>query len=95
MGIAVQEIVRSLEGLVASPLPANVCQSLQDWNRAAQPVQVREGIVLQCPNASTAGTLERLAKGTAERLADTVLLLPDRRSLTALRKKAAEVGVLL
>lgn len=95
LGISVHEIVRSLEGLVASPLPANVRQSLDDWDRAAQPVVVREGIVLQCSDASTAGTLERLAKGAVERLSDTVLLLPDRKTLTALRKKAGEAGVIL
>jgi len=95
LGIAVSEIVASLEGQVASPLPANVRQALDDWGRAAQPVQVREGVVLKCPDAATAGTLERLAKGSAERLSDTILLLHDRRALTALRKKAGEMGILL
>lgn len=95
LGISVTEIVTSLEELVASPLPANVRQTLEDWERQAQPVQVREGVVLRCPDASTAGTLERLAKGSAERLSDTILLLPDRRSFTSLRKKAGEMGILL
>jgi len=94
-GITVPEIVASLEALVASPLPANVRQTVEDWGRAAQPVRVREGVVLQCPDASSAGSLERLAKGSAERLSDTILLLPDRRALAGLRRKASELGILL
>jgi hypothetical protein len=94
-GIALPEIVASLDALVASPLPANVRQTLEDWGRGAQPVRVREGVVLQCPDASSAGTLERLAKGSAERLTDTILLLSDRRTLAGLRRKAAEMGILL
>lgn len=95
LGIAVTEIVASLERMVGSPIPANVRIALDDWGRAAQPVVVREGVVLRCPDAATAATLERLGKGAAERLSETILLLADRRALTTLRKKAGEAGVIL
>jgi hypothetical protein len=94
-GLSITEIVASLDALVASPLPANVRQTVEDWGRGAQPVRVREGVVLQCPDASSAGSLERLAKGSAERLSDTILLLPDRKTLAGLRRKAGEMGILL
>lgn len=95
LGVSVQDIVASLDGIVASPLPTNVRHALDDWGRGAQPVQVREGVVLQCPDSPTADTLERLGKGSVERLSDTILLLPDRKALTGLRAKAGGIGVLL
>jgi hypothetical protein len=36
-----------------------------------------------------------MAKGSAERISETILLLPDRRSLAGLRRKAGELGILL
>ncbi len=95
LGVSSAEIIDSLDGLVASPLPANVRQTMADWSRGAQPVRVREGMVLLCPDASSAGTLERLAKGAAERLSDTILIVADRRTLAGLRGKAAKAGILL
>jgi len=95
LGITLPEIVASLDGLVASPLPANVGHSLEDWARGSQPVRVRDGVVLQCQDASTANSLERLSKGDAERLSETILLLPDRKTLATLRRKAGELGIIL
>jgi hypothetical protein len=94
-GISMTEIVTSLDGLVASPLPDNVRRTVEDWGRMAHPVRVREGVVLQCPDASSADSLERLAKGAAERLAQTILLVPDRRTLAGLRRKASDAGIVL
>ena len=94
-GLSISEIVASLEGMVSSPLPANVRQTLEDWGRSSHSVRVREGVVLQCPDASSASTLERLAGSTAERLTDTLLLVPDRRTVAVLRRKAGEMGILL
>ncbi|HXP90808.1 MAG TPA: helicase-associated domain-containing protein [Fibrobacteria bacterium] len=95
LGLSAAEILASLDGHVASPLPDNVRLTLADWSRGAQPVRVLEGLVLVCPDESSASTLERLAKGSAERLSEAILLLPDRSTLAALRRKAAESGILL
>lgn len=95
MGVAIREVVASLEGIVASPVPPNVLVALDDWARSAQPVKVREGVVLQCPDKLTAEALERLGQGTVERLSDTVLLLPDRRALAELRRRVGETGLML
>lgn len=95
LGIEVDEIVATLEARSAGALPPNVRTTLDDWSRGAQPVRVREGVVLQCPDAEIAGNLERLAKGSAERLGETSLFLSDRRSLSTLRRKAAEAGIFL
>jgi len=95
LGISVPEIVASLEGLAASPLPANVRTTLDDWSRGAHPVRVREGLLLQCPDAESASALERLAKGDADRVGETSLFLTDRKTLAGLRRKAAEWGIFL
>lgn len=95
IGIEVVEIVASLEARVAGELPANVRTTLDDWSRGAQPVRVREGVVLQCPDATTCDSLERLSKGLAERLGDRALFLPDRKALATLRRKASEAGIFL
>lgn len=95
IGISVPEIVASLEGLAASPLPANVRTTLEDWSRGAHPVRVREGLLLQCPDAESASTLERLAKGDADRVGEASLFLTDRKTLAGLRRKAAESGIFL
>lgn len=95
IGIEVSEIVSTLEARVAGALPANVRTTLDDWSRGAQPVRVREGVVLQCPDAAVAESLERLAKGAAERLGETALFLPDRKALATLRRKATESGIFL
>lgn len=94
-GIALPEIVQSLESLLAQPLPANVRTALEDWARAAQPVKVREGVLLECPDEDTAGILERMGKGATERVGPTMVFLTDRKSLGALRKKASESGILI
>lgn len=95
LGIEVDEIVATLEARVASPLPPNVRTTLGDWSRGAQPVRVREGVVLQCPDAAVATSLERLAKGAAERLGESTLFLADRKALATLRRKATEAGIFL
>lgn len=95
LGIEGAEIVSSLQSMGSSPLPQNVHQTVLDWSRAAQPVRVVHGVVLQCPDAATAISLERLAKGAAERLSDTILVLTDRKTLSSMRKKAHEQGILI
>ncbi|MBK8801594.1 MAG: helicase-associated domain-containing protein [Fibrobacteres bacterium] len=94
-GIALPEIVQSLEPWSAHPLPGNVKTALEDWARAAQPVKVREGVLLECPDEDTAGILERMGKGATERVGPTMVFLTDRKSLGALRKKASESGILI
>lgn len=95
IGISMTEIVNSLESMLAQPIPKNVRISVEDWARAAQPVKVRDGLLLECPDEDTAGILERMAKGAAVRVAPTVVFLADRKLLGALRKKASESGILI
>ncbi|MBK9578530.1 MAG: helicase-associated domain-containing protein [Fibrobacterota bacterium] len=95
LGIAVSEIVASLETMASHPLPGNVKTALEDWARVAQPVKVREGVLLECPDEDTAGILERMGKGATERVGPTMVFLTDRKSLGALRKKASESGILI
>jgi hypothetical protein len=95
LGVSAAEILASLDALVASPLPENVRLTMADWSRGAQPVRVRDGVVLLCPDVASASTLERLAKGAAERLSDTILIVADRRTLANLRRKVAESGIML
>ena len=95
IGITTTEIVASLESLAAADLPANIRTALDDWARASQPVRIREGILLQCSDVASAGTLERLVKEGAERIGDTTLFLADRKILNALRRKASDAGIFL
>lgn len=94
-GISVGEIVESLGAMSANPLPANVRTVLEDWERGAQPVRVREGIVLECPDEATASTLARLAGAAADRIEERTLFLSDRKALNALRRRATESGIFL
>lgn len=95
LGIRVVEIVASLEGMSANPLPPNVRTVLEDWERGAQPVRVREGIVLECPDEATASTLARLAGAAADRIEGRTLFLSDRKALNALRRRATDSGIFL
>jgi hypothetical protein len=92
LGVTSREIIASLQSLVAKPLPQNVEGTIAGWEQGSVPVRIREGVIVQCVDSATLGTLERLAKG-AERLSDTVLILPDRKALTALRAKASDLGI--
>jgi hypothetical protein len=95
LGIGSGQILSILESRLAAPIPENVRTTMQGWVARARPVQVQEGIVLTCPDADVASTLERMSKGQANRLSPTHLLLSDRKALTALRKKAVDQGILL
>lgn len=95
LGITVTEIVDSLDAMSANPLPANVRTVLSDWERGAQPVRVREGIVLECPDEATATTLARLAGAAVDRIEARTLFLSDRKALTTLRRRATESGIFL
>ncbi len=95
LGISVTEIVDSLDAMSANPLPANVRTVLSDWERGAQPVRVREGIVLECPDEGTASTLARLAGAAVDRIEARTLFLSDRKALTTLRRRATESGIFL
>jgi hypothetical protein len=95
LGISVAEIALSLETMVSHPLPGNVKTALEDWARAAQPVRVRDGILMQCPDEDTAGAIERMGKDMVDRIGPTAVFLWDRKSLAALRKKASAAGILI
>jgi hypothetical protein len=95
LGISVAEIAESLESLSANVLPPNVRTVLGDWERGAQPVRVREGILLECPDEATATTLARLAGAAADRVEGRALFLSDRKALNALRRRATESGIFL
>ena len=79
LGISGNAMLASLEAMTVNSVPQNVRTTLEGWEQGSHPVVVREGVVLQCPDADTAGSLERLSKGSAERLSETLLFLPDRK----------------
>ncbi|HOX50644.1 MAG TPA: hypothetical protein PKY05_04100 [Fibrobacteria bacterium] len=95
LGISLSEVVASLGTMAAHVLPKNVLTSLEDWARAAQPVRVRDGVLMQCPDEETALSIERIGKGAVERIGPSEVFLADRKALGALRKKAAAVGILI
>ncbi|MEN9354368.1 MAG: Helicase conserved C-terminal domain [Fibrobacterota bacterium] len=95
LGVEIRQILSILDSMLAAPLPDNVRVTIDGWTQRARPVQVTEGFVLACPEESVASTLERMAKGQAQRLSSLHLLVSDKKLLTALRKKAAEQGILL
>lgn len=80
-GLSEEQIVATLEGEAASPVPQNVRQTIADWSREFERVHLlRDVAVLEAPDAAT---LERwladpaLAAGFARRLTPTVALLNE------------------
>jgi len=80
-GLGEEQIVATLEGGAASPLPQNVRQTIADWAREFERVHLlRDVAVLEAPDTTT---LDRwladpaLAGGVARRLTPTVALLHE------------------
>lgn len=95
LGVENPQIFAILDSVLATRVPENVRVTMDGWTQRARPVLVTEGFVLACPEESVTTTLERMAKGQAQRLSPLHLLISDKKLLATLRKKAADQGILL
>jgi len=80
-GLNEEQIVATLEGGAASPLPQNVRQTIADWSREFERVHLlRDVAVIEAPDAATLDSWladPALAVGFVRRLTPTVALLNE------------------
>ena len=94
-GMGEAQIVEALRSASSRDLPANVARQLRDWLAGVRRVRTRPALLLECPDAETAGRVRAAAGKGVRPLTDTVLELPDAsgKERTALVKKLRAAGI--
>ena len=96
-GMTEAQLLDALRSASSRELPGNVARQVRDWLGGVRRVRMRPALLLECPDAETAGRV-RMAAGKGVRvLTDTVLELPEtpakERSVLVRKLRASGVFV--
>lgn len=94
-GMTEAQLLEALRSASSRELPGNVARQVRGWLGGVRRVRMRPALLLECPDAETAGRV-RVAAGKGVRvLTDTVLELPETpaKERTALVRKLRASGV--
>lgn len=93
-GLSADAVVGTLERVSRSGVPANVARQVRGWIGGTRRVTVRPAVLVECPDAETAGRVRSLAGAQATALTPTVLrLTATGKNRAALLKKLREKGI--
>ncbi|HEX2204057.1 MAG TPA: helicase-associated domain-containing protein [Longimicrobium sp.] len=94
-GMTEAQLLEALRSASSRALPANVARQLRDWLGAVRRVRMRPALLLECPDAETAGRVRAAAGKGVRALTETVLELPETpaKERSALLRKLRASGV--
>jgi hypothetical protein len=93
-GISADDAVKLLEGVSRTPVPANVARQIRDWIGGTRRVSVQTALLIECPDAETAGRVLALTAGHGQMITPTLIRLPTHAlERKALVKKLRDKGI--
>ncbi len=94
-GFSADRVLETLAAASKHDLPGNVARQVRDWFAATRRVRLRPAVLVECPDAETAGRVLSAGGKGVRAVTDTVLELTgtERAARSALLKKLREAGV--
>ncbi|HEX8242345.1 MAG TPA: helicase-associated domain-containing protein, partial [Longimicrobium sp.] len=93
-GMSAAQLLGTLESVSRSGVPDNVARQVRDWMKAVRTIRIAPAVLVDCPDAETAGRVKSLAGAHATPVSPTLLRLDaDAKTRTALVKRLREKGI--
>lgn len=92
-GMTAEQALETVQRLSAKPVPANVAREISGWFDQCRRIQVRQAVLIHCPDADTAARVVAASGKRARLLTDTVVELTNTRAKTELLRKLHALGI--
>lgn len=93
-GMTAAQLLKTLEAVARGGVPANVERQVKDWMKAVRTIRIAPAVLIDCPDAETAGRVRALGGAHVTSVTPTLLRLDgDAKTRTALVKRLREKGI--
>ncbi|WP_420130488.1 helicase-associated domain-containing protein [Longimicrobium sp.] len=93
-GMTTAQLLKTLEAVARGGVPANVERQLKDWMKAVRTIRIAPAVLIDCPDAETAGRVRALGGAHVTSVTATLLRLDaDAKTRAALIKRLREKGI--
>jgi hypothetical protein len=93
-GMSAAQVLGTLEAASRGGVPANVARQVQDWMKAVRTIRIAPAVLVDCPDAETAGRVRALGGAAVTAVTPTLLRLDaDTKARAALVKRLRERGI--
>lgn len=93
-GMTAAQLLKTLETVARGGVPANVERQVKDWMKAVRTIRLAPAVLVDCPDAETAGRVRALGGAHVTAVTPTLLRLQaDAKTRAALVKRLREKGI--
>lgn len=93
-GVSAAQVLGTLEGVSRGGVPDNVARQVRDWMKAVRTIRIAPAVLVDCPDAETAGRVRSLGGGHVTAITPTLLRLSaDAKTRATLIKRLREKGI--
>lgn len=93
-GMTASQLLKTLESVSRGGVPANVERQVKDWMKAVRTIRIAPAVLVDCPDAETAGRVKSLGGAHVTKVTPTLLRLEaDAKTRAALVKRLREKGI--
>jgi hypothetical protein len=93
-GMSDAQVLKTLEGASRGKVPANVARQVKDWMKSVRSIRIAPAVLIDCPDAETAGRVRALGGAHVTAVTPTLLRLDaDPKTHAALVKRLREKGI--
>ncbi|HEX2076474.1 MAG TPA: helicase-associated domain-containing protein [Longimicrobium sp.] len=93
-GMSAAQLLGTLESVSRTGVPDNVARQVRDWMKAVRTIRIAPAVLVDCPDAETAGRVRSLGGKHVTVVSPTLLRLEaDAKTRAALVKRLREKGI--
>lgn len=93
-GMTAAQLLKTLETVSRGGVPANVERQVKDWMKAVRTIRIAPAVLVDCPDAETAGRVSSIGGAHVTAITPTLLRLSaDAKTRAALVKRLREKGI--
>lgn len=93
-GITCAQVLGTLQGVSRGGVPDNVARQVRDWMKAVRTIRIAPAVLIDCPDAETAGRVTSIGGAHVTAITPTLLRLSaDPKTRAALVKRLREKGI--
>lgn len=95
-GMAPAQVLKALQSVSRGGVPDNVARQVRDWMQAVRTIRIAPAVLVDCPDAETAGRVRALGGAHVTSVSPTLLRLDgDAKTRAALVKRLREKGIFI